>query len=1736
MALEDPPRRELKSVSCMALESLKAKLASLPGGSSPVSNEKPVSPIQSGFRPSFNSPLPSFNTANSTSPFPTGPSTIDTAKATLKLLNPLNEATVRPLFAKPGEEVTTNFGGLPFTITHDIVARTIEAIPNIAITTVANFRGGSVKTPFDVSRLGITDSPGQQFVQTTGDKMISKFDKLQAENPDSTGKNIALASLSPMEDALNAFILGDMLTSVARYGLKATKYSPKLNKALQIYGLEGKTGDELSAEFVKQFNKKARTLTEAEDITGLNQLGEATNTIVTHMTGKGIPTLNRLGKMVQDLSRLGLQDAKGGLKLKNPLYAEIAPGKAPQALPGYVVEPGQAPAFGMSIQRVNKVGGESPSEGPFYRSKEGGKAFEEVKDQDVMPAIIKKDLDTFVVKDAEGYTVIEGKSGQALGETAKTLTEAIDSAKTQISQLGDKLDEFISGSKLSPRYTQVAKETAQDMNKVSESFKNKLISEAKSYGYGIKFIDRKPSGFYGKHFSDKKVIEIYTKKKDGTPRTQEDIERTISHELGHIEDYDRRGITADPMGDLIRGYDGKPRPAADQDIYFRDNRADEAKRIREIYKGQNTQKEVYADAAVLYRKDPEKLKDIAPRIHAELAEYYGKRKAPEKEVAKKETTAPLNYRGRNIKIQEKVVRAKPDKLIKLAQTSGSYDDFLDRSGITEEALDMTAKKQGFDDAREYYLDARKKMEMSPEEAKQFDSPSVEQPRSEDEALELLAEQEAGSEFALSASVEEEAKIVQNLERVFADMKGVDVSDLKMKFTEEDLYMAELNYKFALDGLLDHPGRALVRFISKKEGDFLDFKDPAKAKTSSERARIEERNDRVTKAAEVAFEGTKWSDVFDDPDTIREVIEEYVTRRDSIKALAEELKSIRADIRLSKQADKFIGKESKKLASQLAGNLEAMQRLVQAAERAGFRRGMEKGGQKYQDLVARLKDRRGRINVLKEVYNLTDGEMTKVRGNEDPRFMERDEFETYLEAIEKKAEDIQSKNRERTIINAIIKEKDLKNTENLREAMQLPTLEKMNLDQLQLYSTILNKFKEGDEFLSKRTLEVIDRTALKGARTTRQVRTFLAQEIKRTTGKEVNQMDLDNLTAGAFDYLRYDTALAESKPFFGFMVNRVQTHIMGGEANFLRLQDRVDELAKRANDSRRRTLGQKIKRAFIPTNRDIIRYLEARGTEKEMYGKALTPDEKVYADFIRNYYNNAYNYLSYINELHGSRYIDAYFTHIKKGFLEKWSDDGFVDAIRNLWVAQKEDMAVANIIDSNTGQILPKSKFFQFVLKRTGEGEVSQNVTRVFLQYAKLFERKRMLDKMIPELDIYTNSLAPKELTPRGLEMNRTFKEFVNNYLNTKRGRKFNFGGIIKQNGPMDIALRIGNTAVSLRDLGWNIGSAMVNMVGEQFANYQMLGVKGEFLGWKRRLWDTGLKRLKDPAYAGILKQAEPFTGRNMWTELMEVDKPVGERAMTALFGALSQGSVEANKIFLLANLTKQELKAGKISAERMAQLRLEAGRYRDMGRDVKSIVGSTSAGGTGTKYKGWAIPILRTNIKNILEIASMLKKGNLKGAAKAKQTHELIRAIQATAAVIFVGSAIMSEEKDDSFLGRLKAGLYKNALTILGGTDPTLFVSTPRLYSFIQDFVKNIKSIVLLEEYQQDGKYGDKGDLKGIGGLKQQFTPAFLRQFIPAPEAAPKSSGRTRGSQGRSSREREARKPRTRRQRERTRG
>lgn len=138
----------------------------------------------------------------------------------------------------------------------------------------------------------------------------------------------------------------------------------------------------------------------------------------------------------------------------------------------------------------------------------------------------------------------------------------------------------------------------------------------------------------------------------------------------------------------------------------------------------------------------------------------------------------------------------------------------------------------------------------------------------------------------------------------------------MNTTEEDqdkLAGYGVYRDYLQERIQQHPGARMQRFMSKKDSNFNDFKNPDLAKTPSERAAIETRNTKIIEAAQSAFQDTAEHANFDNPDTIRTAIDEY-------KALQQELRDIKDEERAFRQ--KLNMKEKDIRMEKLRSNLEA----------------------------------------------------------------------------------------------------------------------------------------------------------------------------------------------------------------------------------------------------------------------------------------------------------------------------------------------------------------------------------------------------------------------------------------------------------------------------------------------------------------------------------------------------------------------------------------------------------------------------------------------------------------------------------------------------------------------------------------------------------------------------------------------------------------------------------------------
>lgn len=775
----------------------------------------------------------------------------------------------------------------------------------------------------------------------------------------------------------------------------------------------------------------------------------------------------------------------------------------------------------------------------------------------------------------------------------------------------------------------------------------------------------------------------------------------------------------------------------------------------------------------------------------------------------------------------------------------------------------------------------------------------------------------------------------------------------------------------------------------------------------------------------------------------------------VRAPKKAIREITGQIKISKMVEGLT--ERTALADQI--------RFEVRAARDAYRAGKLEATIKHRNKAISLYRRRERLRAIRDYLVIPEAIMKKLTKNRDIALMSDWEFKQYKDDLLVKAveltEQLEAKNR----LIKLISDKRLQRVDNYRRALELPPIGKMTIKELEEFEKLLEPFADEDVFLTERELETVDRTDLKGIRTWREARLRLAKEV----GATIEQIEA--IKVHELDDYRYDTALAEQNPFYRMLVTESARKLLEADARYYEIEAKALVLAKKAEKSRARTL---IERA-IPQDKKIMEYMEAPQELKPALAEQLTPEQLDFAHYMEEYFGNALDYLIQIQALTKGR--ENYFVHMRRTFLEEVKESGLKKAFLSLYKNYRQDEAVFNILDEDTGNILPMEKFFQFALHRSGELLPTANITRAFTAYVRMFEKKRSYDELIPKMDIYAQALTPQKFTPRGLEIDRSIKKFVNKYINSKKGRRIRWIG--KQYGVIDLSIRAARTFTSVLDLGLNIPVSIASLIGEQATTLQGVGVAKYALGIKRLQTEQGKK---------IIKENIAFVGKSVFAELAEPGKIVTERFMEGLFSLFRIATVTANKQFLLGSLTKQEFQSGKISSKRLSELKIEMGRWRKV-MGAESLVGATGAGGAAVQYKTWAVPIISTTLRDIKIFVKDMKAKGVNEALKSREAAELWRFFLIGSFVAIVGIMIAAEKDDRSFIGQMKAKAYRELNTLMQGIGPGLWLSVPRILVFAKQLGANLQDILTLERYKT------KRGLKGVEGLKRQLTPVAVKQF-----------------------------------------
>ncbi len=1030
--------------------------------------------------------------------------------------------------------------------------------------------------------------------------------------------------------------------------------------------------------------------------------------------------------------------------------------------------------------------------------------------------------------------------------------------------------------------------------------------------------------------------------------------------------------------------------------------------------------------------------------------------------------------------------------------------------------------------REGELDTASNTINKTEEKSSSDQPKL---FTEEDSFEINAKEEAGSEYALKRSAVEEEKVVSNLQTVFAEMKGVSVEDLKVKFSEEEISRAELEYQFVVDSLVDDPARALVKYTSKTTGKLPDV-------TGTDTIRSLKDGKTVVKNSEF---GRRGDDLvtelgFNTPEEAQKALDGYLVRRAKAAEWFEKVREIHKNIRLAKQADNFIGKEKDRLAREVATNMKGLRDLVQAAERAGFRKGFSEGNKRYSGLVERLKGRRSKINAIQDALNLTDAEMKKARGFKDPRFMTDKEFDSYLEGVRKGAEHIHKRNEERLLVETIIKERDLKRTENLQKALQFPTINNMSYEQLVEFGDILAKTAPGDTFLGPRMIQTAVNTDLGNIKT-------IGEGIA-AVAKQTGMPYVDPVEGSELDRWMRDPTLVEKDPLHKLFI----TEWVAKEADMLTkehaLKKELNKLAGAARkarfaaDARLRKQG-KIKQSIrdrifahlAPEDKLVVQWLqpfEVTYTEDghktinrlpELRARAevaMTSEELAYAKFLEKFFSHYYDIAEAeaktrwtLQGVKHTNYRQIYYTHMNRAFFERWRDDSFVKALKMAWGKNVAETTIDFSAFGDRGEVLGMEKWLNRAMTREGEGIdketghvlYTQNTAKVAVAYFHAFERKLNLDAMAPKIKLLEFIMGKRFQTPKSInnpegteQVHSVLRKSLNEWINNKKGQRVEM--VYKQGARVEAFVDTASLLISLFDLGGNIVTQTASAVGGELMTLRGAKFKGWARGHKRSLTKQGRQIGRD--YAGVI-------GDSPWFNLASVTNDAGDTLVSGLFYVFADLSYRSRRQMLLGLLTKEEFETGVITSKRQAEIKLEIGKWHPL-PEFRSVAGSTSFIKMGSKYMEWATPGFQKSTQDLSKLIKEMRRlsgdeSKFKAFVTSNHFKELFLTTLVGIGAYVAGQLIFQpDQEDQSFAGQLKNKAAREAGSIIQAVTGVGIFFNVRMLGFMEDLGKAVATLVLWEKYETAGPGHAKGDFKFPGAFGKVLIPNSIEPFLPEKE------------------------------------
>ncbi len=311
-------------------------------------------------------------------------------------LDPRRPVDVRPPFGV--QTRTLPGGGTIGQLVSEGISRTIESpvrLPTEAVGAFAEITNELTGRPtqqldlrFDPRRIGIQPaSKGDTAFDPIGRRTVDIALELEEQRPEAGVINSFEAFIrgGSVEAIFDAFSISSAVTAASRSVLRRTG-DDALNRSLQRLGI--RNPDQLTSGGIKDaFTARGRALQRQAINEGwsqevsrqqLNELGSATDIVLQRLRGVGAtrgrvlpgspqgvgiadinPQFSRLGDILDRTARtlVGTEPHRTGLLTRSAVRPFESPLGVELGLPGYRFRPGQAPAMGLSIREVEKVGG-----------------------------------------------------------------------------------------------------------------------------------------------------------------------------------------------------------------------------------------------------------------------------------------------------------------------------------------------------------------------------------------------------------------------------------------------------------------------------------------------------------------------------------------------------------------------------------------------------------------------------------------------------------------------------------------------------------------------------------------------------------------------------------------------------------------------------------------------------------------------------------------------------------------------------------------------------------------------------------------------------------------------------------------------------------------------------------------------------------------------------------------------------------------------------------------------------------------------------------------------------------------------------------------------------------------------------------------------------------------------------------------------------------------------------------